>query len=111
MPLVRRLVEMHGGAAALEPADHPEVVLVTVQIGEEDDAVGHAEDPNPELAQLWSLGGIFHEHAAQQQRPGHRLGDRDPAEQDQWAHANAASTRPVKKPSPWVPAPVRSSKP
>src|SRR6476619_1537408 len=49
------------------------------------------------------------EHPDQQQRPGDRLGDRDPAEEREGGHERTAAASEVKNPRPSVPDPVRSS--
>ena len=66
--------------AQRQPADGP--LLVDEQehghqaVGDEHDAVDHAEDLDAELG---GLGDVLEEHARQQQRPGDGLGDGDGA--------------------------------
>ena len=59
-------------------------------VGDEHDAVDHAEDPDAELG---GLGDVLEEHARQQQRPGDGLGAGDAAVETGRAHAKAFSTR------------------
>ena len=75
-------------------------------VGDEHHAVHHPEDLDAELG---GLGDVLEEHPGEQQRPGDRLGDRHGPEETAWVHANTAAVRLVKKPSPSVLGPVRSS--